>query len=341
MLMPVPITHRVTIQSHAPLRSHRPLRLCGCLGAFPNAGASVHLPRTWSARSRATALGVLAIVLWSTSSAAAVSLVEQLGPWTSLTLVSGIAGIALALVEGVRHRQASAFLRIGWRFGLTCGACFVAYQFCYYWAFSQARDRNMAMQLNLINYLWPSLMVLVAQGRRAQPFMLGLALVIGFIGIAAAISPDLTLPKFIHEVAIAPLPFLAMFGAAVAWVMFSLLVPKLQQSHAPSGTAAFFLVTAVVAGCIRLFVDEPTHWEASVLPALFYTALIPSASAYLLWERSMHDGDASLLGSLGNALPLLSTLISGALLGLVPTIGLLIGACLVVTAAILARKAAR
>ena len=253
-------------------------------------------------------------------------------------LVSGIAGIALAIVEGVRHRQTTAFLRVGWQFALSCGACFVAYQLCYYWAFSQARDRNMAMQLNLINYLWPSMMVLVAQGRRANPFLLGIALVIGFAGIAVAISPDLTL--LVHEMATAPLPFLAMFGAAVAWVVFSLLVPKLQRPQAPSGTAVFFLATAVVAGCIRLTVSEPTHWDASVLLALFYTALIPSATAYLLWERSMHDGDASLLGSLANALPLLSTLISSTLLGIVPTMSLLVGACLVVVAAILARKSA-
>ena len=296
---------------------------------------------TWTTRGRATGLGVLAIVLWSTSSAAAVSLVERLGPWTALMLVCGIAGVALAVVEGVRHRQPTAFVRVGWRFGLSCGLCFVAYQLLFYWAFSQARDRNMAMQLNLINYLWPSFLVVGAQGRRAHPLLLGVALLLGFAGIVIAISPDPTLRMLVEAMRAAPFAFLAMFGAAVAWAVFSLLIPRLQRSQAPSGTALFFLAVSLVAGCIRLTVSESTHLDASMVPTLLYTALIPSATAYLFWEWSMRDGDASLLGSLGNGLPLLSTLISGTLLGVAPSVSLLIGAGLVVTAAVLARRAAR
>lgn len=270
-------------------------------------------------RARASLLGVIAILLWATNSAATVQLVHRLGPLTSLALVCGLAGVVLALAEAVRQRRAEAFLCIGWRFGLLGGTCFVVTQGLFFAGFALA-EPAMAMSLNLVNYLWPSLTVLLCvltdRSRfRLRPLALAAGLLAGLAGIVIATCPDPSLNGLAVAFGRCPIAFLAMAGAAVAWAVFSALAVPLRPAGATSGTPLFFLLAALGAGLARMVVGETTVFAREDLPLLIYAALAPSAAGYLLWELAMRHGDVPLLGALSNSLPLLSTLVLWLMMG--------------------------
>ena len=295
-------------------------------------------------RATATWLGLAAILVWSANTSATVTLVRHLGPLTALTLVSGLAGTGLAVIEGVRRRSPLAFLRVGLPFGLLGGACFVLYQMLFFTAFALAPD--LSAPLNLVNYLWPSLTVLlcIARARHAlqvRPATLLGGLALGLLGIALAIAPDPSPTALLATIRGCPLAFLAMLAAAVAWAAYSALAVPLHRPGAPSGTPLFFLLVALTAGTMRCCSDEHSTLAMQDLPVLAYSVVAGSAGAYLMWELAMRSGDVPLLGALSNALPLLSTLVLWLVLG-APGGGMLgLAAVLVGAGALLVHRGAR
>jgi len=77
-------------------------------------------------------------------------------------------------------------------------------------------------------------------------------------------------------------------------------------------------------------------------PGLAYVAVCPLARGYALWALAMRDGNLALVGSASNLIPIVSTAISAAFLG-VPLRGELIGggAALVFLGALLSQAAFR
>lgn len=296
-------------------------------------------------RATATWLGLAAILVWSANTSATVTLVRHLGPLTALALVSGLAGTGLAVIEGVRRRSPFAFLRVGLRFGLLGGACFVLYQMLFFTGFALG-SAELAAPLNLVNYLWPSLTVLlcIVRARHAlqlrPPLLLG-GLALGLAGIVIAIAPDPSPAALLATIRGSPLAFLAMLAAAVAWAAYSALAVPLHRPGAPSGTPLFFLLVALTAGIMRCGSDEHSTLTMQDLPVLAYSVVAGSAGAYLMWELAMRHGDVPLLGALSNALPLLSTLVLWLLLG-APGGGMLgLAAVLVGAGALLVHRGAR
>ena len=275
-------------------------------------------------RTRATLLGCLAIVLWATNSAATVKLVGKLGPLTALMLVNGLAGLVLAVLGDLRQRRVGACLRVGWRFGLIGGACFVGYQFLFFLAFAWAPP-GLTLPLNLVNYLWPSLTVVLAllvarAAYRVRPGLLVLGLLIGLGGVVVTLVGNAAAPGLSAAFLSCPGAFVAMFAAAIGWAVFSVVVVPLRAPTAASGTPLFFLATALVAACARPWSGEAFAWTTDLWsmelgPVILFAALVPTAGGYLLWELAAQHGELPLLGALSNALPVLSSAVLWCMVG--------------------------
>ena len=138
----------------------------------------------------ATLLGLLALVFWTTSVAVVRRLVGAgaVGPLTYLAVTSLAAGTLLGLYQvlrtpptGVRRRPTGKYLLIG-------GGCFVAYFGLFTISLHLAPSHAVAVQLGLVNYLWPPMVLLLSVpllGNRANwPVLLaGVALAVGGVGL--------------------------------------------------------------------------------------------------------------------------------------------------------------
>ena len=252
-----------------------------------------------SARA-ATWSGIFAILLWS--SLALLTVATAALPAFEVLALSFAIGGASALCIPVAGGGRLAALRQPWpAFGLAVAALF-DYHALYFIAFRHAP----AIEVNLINYLWPLLIVVFAAflpGARLLPAQLGGTL-LGLIGVVFMLTRGEG-----PRIEAANLPgYLAALGAALTWSSYSVLNRRFQAVPS-SAIGGVCLAVALIAGLCHLLLEDtvmpaPRQWLVLALMGLG-----PVGVAFRLWDRGTKHGDLALLGTLSYAAPLLSTLL--------------------------------
>ncbi len=276
-----------------------------------------------NARSNLSAL--LAIGLWATLAPIG-SLLSDLPPFF-LTGVGLPVGSVLALFMGLRARDALAIpprtLAVG-VFGL----------FGFHAALFTALQMAPAVQANLVNYLWPLLMVVIA-----PLFLKGtsltlrhvIAALVGFAGAALAITSGGELTGT------GSWGYFFAFLAAVIWATYSLLTKKLPHF----GTAlvgVFAFVSGVLSLIAHLLFEQPVSPNAWEWLLLVLMGLGPLGGAFYLWDYALKNGEPLRIGLLSFLTPLLSTTLLLLVTGKPLTLQLLLAGVLIIGAAILGSR---
>ncbi|HWL81314.1 MAG TPA: EamA family transporter [Roseomonas sp.] len=247
--------------------------------------------------SPATLAGCGAILLWAflgvlARLAAGVPPLEL----TALSMaVGGVLGLGVVAARG--SLGALRQEKLAWAHGV--GGLF-GYHALYFAALALAP----AVEANLLNYLWPLLIVLLSGLLLGMPLgsrrLLGVAL--GFAGCALLIGGGARFP------AGATPGFLCAVAGAVVWATYSVTARRL--AHVPTeAVAGFCLVSGILAGVLHLAFEVTVWPDARQALAILLLGLGPVGSAFFLWDLGMKRGDPRLLGTLAYAIPVLSTLL--------------------------------
>jgi drug/metabolite transporter (DMT)-like permease len=297
---------------------------------------------------RATFLGLVAILLWSTTVAFGRSLTEQLGPLTSAALIYALGGLLGWGYWRVTRStpRLSAFDR---RYLLGCGGLFLLYMVCFYLALGAARNRAQVLGVGLMNYLWPMLTLLFSlvllKIKANALFVPGVLAGAAGVFFVTTQGDALTWAAFRQNLAQNATPYTLGLLAAVSWGLYSALSRRwgggATESQTDSGAVPIFmLATGVVLGLARCLVGEQSHWTGRALWELAYLAIGPNL-AYVFWEQAMRKGDIILVASCSYFTPLLSTLISSLYLGVALGWPLWAGCGLIIAGAFLCNLAVR
>ncbi len=271
----------------------------------------------------ATLAGFGSILLWSTSVALSRRLSEALGPLGAGATVFGFSGIlSLLYIEIVRPRETLGILRglATWR-ALACGFLFVLYSLSYYLAMGLAQDRLQAIEISLLNYVWPAMTVLFSLWLlpvRASWFIYpGMTLAMTGVVLAQTSGGRITWASFAGNLLENPVAYLGGLSAGLTWALYSVLT---RRWGADSGnrTPVFLLATGILLALMRpafaehaIVLSRRTIIEA-VAMALF------TALAYVWWDVAMRRGKVVIVASVSYATPLLSVLVSCAYLAVAP-----------------------
>ncbi|MEO5700492.1 MAG: DMT family transporter [Casimicrobiaceae bacterium] len=160
------------------------------------------------------------------------------------------------------------------------------------------------VEANLINYLWPLLIVLLApvllQGYQLRGRHVGGALM-GFAGAMLLIGPDVREHTF-------AIGYVYALASAFIWSSYSLWTKRVPAFS----TAAIGLFCAVASGLafVAHGLLEPRFVPPrGDLPYLLAMGLGPMGAAFFLWDRAMKRGDPRHIGALAYLTPVLSTLL--------------------------------
>jgi drug/metabolite transporter (DMT)-like permease len=245
----------------------------------------------------ATLAGCGALLLWSF-----LALLARLAagmPPLQITALGFAAGGLIALTV-VAARGRVALLRQGplaWVHGV--GGLF-GYHALYFAALALAP----AVEANLLNYLWPLLIVLLSApilGMRLGPRRLaGVAL--GFAGCAVLVGAGASFPPG------AAWGFACAIGAAVVWSVYS-VTSKRMAAVPTEAVAGFCLATALLAGVAHALFETTVTPDATQWLAVLLLGMGPLGAAFFLWDAGMKRGDPRLLGTLAYATPVASTLL--------------------------------
>jgi len=247
-----------------------------------------------------TLLALGAIVLWGALASLGVAL-SHVPPFL-------LTGLAL-LVGSLIALPLSGFKLQGWRVPLRTLLLGVYGLFCYHFLLFLALRHAPAVQANLLNYLWPLLIVLLAPvllpGMALRPLHIGAALM-GFGGAAIVILGAAT------GTGVGPTSgmwgYLAAVAAAFIWSSYSLWTTRV----APFPTSAiggFAMLSGVLSLLCHALLEPSVTLSPRDMSLIALIGLGPMGAAFFLWDRALKTGDPRQIGILSYLTPLLSTLL--------------------------------
>lgn len=245
----------------------------------------------------ATSAGCGAIALWAvlgllSRAAAAIPPLQLTAMAFAISAVLGLVVLAL--------RGRLADLRqtpLAWAHGV---AGLFGFHACYFAALAWAPPA----EANLINYMWPLLIVLFAAvlpGMRLRAHhLLGAGL--GAVGCVVLLGGSTHLSA-------AALPgYLAAAASAVIWAAYSVAARLL--ARVPTGAVVGFCgASALLALLSHLAFETTVAPTQGVWLAILALGIGPVGGAFFLWDIGMKRGDPRLLGTLAYATPVASTLL--------------------------------
>lgn len=249
-------------------------------------------------RTRATAIGFSAVILWSLLAVLTVATVP-VPPFllTAMTFaLGGAVGLVwLALGDGLARLRGVPFS--AYAFG-TAGL--FGYHFLYFTALRMAPPA----EAGLICYLWPLFIVLGSglMPGEALSRLHVLGALLAFGGAALIVAGG------VSAVSGAVAGYGVALAAAVTWALYSL--GSRRMNAVPTGAVAVYcLATAILSALAHLALETPA-WpvDATGWLAVMALGLGPVGLAFYTWDVGVKIGDIQLLGTASYAAPLLSTL---------------------------------
>lgn len=285
-------------------------------------------------QTASTLLALGAIGLWG-SLASMGSMLGHVPPFllTGLTLLIGSL-IALPL---------SGFRLSRWRVPLPTLALGIYGLFSYHFLLFLALRHAPPVQANLVNYLWPLLMVVLA------PVILPgltlrlvhvLAALLGFAGAAVVILGGASNPSGIGAATtvVWAWGYLPALGAAFIWASYSLLTRRV-AAFPTAAIGGFALVSGLLSLLCHGLMESPVALSARDWVLIGLMGLGPMGAAFFLWDKALKTGDARQIGILSYLTPLLSTSALLWVTGRTLTWSVGLAALLIVTAAWLGSRA--
>jgi drug/metabolite transporter (DMT)-like permease len=167
------------------------------------------------------------------------------------------------------------------------------------------------LEANLVNYLWPLLIVvlapLVLPGMRLRPLHVGAAIA-GFAGAALAIVGGQRLAGG------ASWGYLAAAGSAFVWATYSLGTQRV--AHFPTAAIGLFgLVSGLLALACHALLEAPVALVARDWSLIVAVGVWPLGAAFFFWDSALKRSDARRVGLLSYLTPLASTLLLAATSG--------------------------
>lgn len=250
-----------------------------------------------------TRIGFIAIVIFGTLALLTTLTEGAIPPFQMMAMCFSIAFILIALRWIKDKDNGFRYLRqplLSWIIGV--GGLF-GFHFFYFKGMSLAP----AVEVSLITYLWPLLIVLFSSflpGEKLRIYHLGGAL-LALFGCWILISGNGELGFAWHY-----LPgYLYGLAAAISWGLYSTLSRLVR--NVPTNAVAWFCAATAIAALIYHLLFETTVWPTDSLQWLgvIGLGLGPVGAAFFFWDFGVKFGNIQLIGTLAYITPLISTLL--------------------------------
>lgn len=261
--------------------------------------------------NKATSIGMIAILLWSSTVGLIRTVTEALGAVAGAAMLYTLSSVILFVAVG--FPKLSKFPR---KYLILGGFLFVAYELCLSLSIGMANSGAQAIEVSMVNYLWPSLTLVLAvitSEKKINPLLL-VGMLVCLIGVGKVLGGNhgFSITDMIANILSNPLSYGLAFAGAIFWSVYCVLTKKLAGGF--NGITPFFMLTAIVLW-IKLSLGEfPTlNLSPRVLVDL---ALVSCAMGlgYAAWNIGILHGNVTLLATASYFTPVLSALFAALLL---------------------------
>jgi drug/metabolite transporter (DMT)-like permease len=266
-----------------------------------------------------------AIALWASLAALAVSLAHV--PPFLLTGIALVIGSVPAWPLVWRNPSV-------WRIPPRTLALGVYGLFAYHFLLFIALRHAPPVEANLVNYLWPLLIVVLAPvllpGVVLRPAHV-LAALLGFGGAALAIAGGRALSGALSW------GYVPALASAFIWASYSLLTKRV-AAFPTTAIGLFGLVSGLLSLLCHVLLEPSTALQARDWALLAVLGLGPLGASFYLWDKALKLGDARHIGILSYLTPLASTALLVLVSGRPFTASIALATVLIVSAAVLGMR---
>jgi drug/metabolite transporter (DMT)-like permease len=244
-------------------------------------------------QSKAIIQALSAMLLWSMLAFLSVQL-SRIPPFLliGLALVIG----ALCGVPRISQWRVPAKVLLLGIYGL------FGYHFCLFMALRLAPP----VEANLINYLWPLLIVILSPLFLAGYSLKARHIAAAFLGLAGA-ALIVTGGRLRFDSQYLPGYLLAALAAFI-WSSYSLMTKRIKSF--PNAAIGLFCLCAGLLSLLMHFLLEQRYLIAvKDFPLLLLLGIGPMGAAFFLWNAALRNGDPRIIGSIAYLTPMLSTLV--------------------------------
>ncbi len=286
---------------------------------------------------KANLYALAAICLWASLATLGVAL-RQVPPFF-LTGVALCVGSVLAWPAALKNRGL-------WKTSVSTLGLGVFSLFGFHFLLFMGLRLAPAVEVNLVNYLWPLLIVVLSPlylpGVRLRGVHL-LAAALGFGGAAIAIlgGADVSLGGAMSASWKPLAGYLLALGSAFIWANYSLQTKRGELKGKGFPTAAiglFGLLSGLLALLCHAAFEPSVALTARQWLLLGLLGLGPLGAAFFLWDKALKLGDVRHIGVLSYLTPLASTVLLLLVTGRALSWNIVLAATLIIGAAILGTR---
>jgi len=292
---------------------------------------------------RGTALGIVSILVWSTTVPVARMATEAFGVFRASSLILLLGGLFLIVVTSIRNRSTNWVRGMSFKHVIVCGPLFVTYMALLYTAVGFSRSRSEAIAAGLANYLWPTAILIFSVlilNMRAKKGVLTLGAVTALAGVFVSSGASAGgVGRLARSLWPPSLSLCLGILAGLVWGLYSVLAHKYPQEK-PSGAVGLYLLAAgIVLAPIPGKQWLALRWDLMGGVAVLFMAIVSNSIAYWLWDTAVRDGNVPALGAFGNLIPVLSAVAGTLSLGVGFRWEIAVGATLVTVGAVTSQSA--
>lgn len=285
-----------------------------------------------------TLIGFSAVLIWSATIGFYRSIAESFGSVGGAALMFTVAGLvgALHAGPGLLRGHRPLYLALG-------GLFFIGHEMSLALALGIANDRSQSIELGLINYLWPCLIIVLAvvvREQRASVLLIpGVALCLGGVMWALSGGHGISPAGLLAHVRSNPLAYALALTSALTWPAYTLLTRRMAGGR--NAVPLFLLAAAAILWTkYALTQQPPLAWDSRglLMIGLFGVA---TTLAYSAWNHGIIHGNLALLATASYFTPVLSVLLSSLLFGTLLDASFWVGAGIVTAGSLLCWYATR
>ncbi len=260
---------------------------------------------------KATLIGLIAILLWSAIVGLIKSVSEGFGPVGGAALIYTCSAVLLLFTIGFPKIQKFpvSYLIIG-------SVLFVCYELCLSLSLGFTHSGRQAIEVGMVNYLWPSMTILLAvivNRQKTSPLIIpGVVLAIIGIGRVLGGNGGFSLTEMMNNVMDNPLSYGLAFSGAVIWAIYCVVTQRIARGN--NGITLFFILTALTLWVKYFTSPQPEFvlsWHAWIGLLL---AAMAMGFGYAAWNVGILHGNVTVLAAASYFIPIISAVLAAFML---------------------------
>ena len=262
-------------------------------------------------RKRATLIGLVAILLWSTMVGLIRSVSEGLGPVGGAAMIYTVSGLLCLATVGFPDikRFSKGYLIAG-------SVLFVSYEMCLALSLGFAATRAQAIEVGMVNYLWPSLTILFAilfNGQKSTLWVIpGLAISLLGVGWVLGGENGLHVHDIMLNIVSSPLSYGLAFAGAFIWAAYCTVTSRYARGQ--NGITLFVLLTALSLWVKYAVSDQPEMVFSVPVVVKLLMCGAALGFGYAAWNIGILHGNVTVLAAVSYFTPVLSAALAAIML---------------------------